>query len=158
MAWLIQATFMATIIGWCCSCGQKGEGTTLPPQSLRPRNITTLKAPRAPGRIGLGDRSERDQRKGQPLLQAPLGSPSSRATPASSPATCGGGHGGGERCSQPELPHLLARPWFPASFTLTGHAGARSLMGNHTCQCTQHGEVRILRSSLGEQSMLSSGF
>lgn len=71
MAWLIQATFMATIIGWCCSCGQKGEGTTLPPQSLRPRNITTLKAPRAPGRIGLGDRSERDQRKGQPLLPGP---------------------------------------------------------------------------------------
>lgn len=97
MAWLIQATFMATfsITEWSYSCGQQGEGTTLSPQSPRPRNVTALKAPRAPGQIGLGERSGRDQREGQPLPQAPLGSPSSRASPASSPAACGGGRGGG---------------------------------------------------------------
>lgn len=149
---------MFSITGWCCSCGQQGEGSTLLPQRPRPRNVTALKAPRAPGQIGLGERSERDQREGQPLPQAPPGSPGSPASPASSPAACGDGPRGRERRTQPELPHFLARPWFPASFTPNGHAGARSHVGNHVHQRSQHGEVRILRSSLGEQSMLLSGF
>lgn len=109
-----------------------------PPPTEHPwlRNVTAPRALRASGQTEpVGKR--------RPVPRGPRGSSTSQASPASSPAACGAGHRGGRMWAQPGLPRALARPWFPAPFSLTGHPGACFPVGNHIAmslhRCSQHG-------------------